>query len=257
VPLHRRLQALIRLVARRTLHDFFDARGPDLAAGLAYSSLLTIIPLIAAITVLTTTLFGDPGTGIYRLIRALVPGASTSIVHDIQETAATARAVSGWGTFLFLGTSLRLFCVREGAANALWGTTIRRPLLWRLGTALVGILLGPVIAGVATSTLLATGAPFGEFRWTGFLLTASVLTLLYRFIPNARVRWSAALVSGLLAGAAMNAVKTGFTRSFIALRSVSTIYGPISAVVIFVLALGLAWTILLFGFSLAHAVQFR
>src|SRR5512140_1429966 len=119
MPLHRRIQALIRLVVRRTLHGFFDARGPDLAAGLAYSSLLTIVPLTAAITVLTTTLFGDPGTGVYRLIRVLVPGASSSIVHDIQQTAATARTVSGWGAFFFLGAALRLFFVFEGSANAL------------------------------------------------------------------------------------------------------------------------------------------
>lgn len=253
----RRHLLVARLVARRALQDYFAVRGPDLAGALAYDSLLTIVPLTAAITVLTSTLFGDAGTGFYRLVSALVPGASAGIVKEIEGVAATARAVSGWGAFLFLGASLRLFFVLEGAANALWGTSIRRSLLSRTWTALVGVVLGPVVAGVLASTLLASGGSFAEFRFTGLALTALLLTLMYRFVPSARVRWDAAIASGFVVGAAVNAVKVVFTRGFIALRGVSKIYGPISAGVIFVLAIGLAWTLLLLGFSLAHAIQFR
>ena len=54
----------LRVVGLGTVRRFWDARGLDLAASLAYSSLLTLVPLIASVTVLTSTFFGLSGVGI-------------------------------------------------------------------------------------------------------------------------------------------------------------------------------------------------
>lgn len=234
-----------------------DVRGYDLASSLAYASLISVVPLIACVTVLGATVFGDPGSGLYRLIRLIVPGLTRELIADIQQLATQARAVSGWASFFFLFTSLRMYFLLESAANALWGTTMRRRPLKRLGVALVVVVLGPVAAGLATSLLLQTGAPLSEFRFSGLLLTCAFLTLLYWIVPVAHVRWGPALAAGFLVGTGVAFLKYELTRGVAALSGISRIYGSISAVVILVLALGIVWTILLLGISFMHALQFR
>src|SRR5450756_3006378 len=82
---------LARAVLVGTARRFLDARGFDLAASLAYSALLTLVPLVACVTVLTSAFFGQSGTGLYRLLRFL-PGAGRDFVMDLQ--AFSVKAVS-------------------------------------------------------------------------------------------------------------------------------------------------------------------
>jgi len=82
---------LSRAVLRGAVRRFLDARGFDLAASLAYASLLTIVPLMAAVTFLTSTVFGTTGAGLYRVIRWVVPGAGRDVLDAIQAFAHKAR----------------------------------------------------------------------------------------------------------------------------------------------------------------------
>src|SRR5512141_2636686 len=162
---------LARAVLVGTVRRFLDARGFDLAASLAYSALLTLVPLVACVTVLTSTFFGESGTGLYRLLRVL-PGAGREFLTDLQAFSVKATSVSGTATLFFLATSLRTFFLIEGTVQALWGSTGNpRRRVRRLGMAISVMILGPVATGVLTSFLLASGAPFGDFRFLGSLLS--------------------------------------------------------------------------------------
>src|SRR5664280_2778118 len=76
-------ERIARAILVGTARRFLDARGFDLAASLAYSALLTLVPLVACVTILTSTFFGQSGTGLYRLLRFL-PGAGRDFVTDLQ-----------------------------------------------------------------------------------------------------------------------------------------------------------------------------
>jgi YihY family inner membrane protein len=251
------LWGFTRVVAARTVRGYLDVRGYDLAASLAYASLISFVPLVACVTVLSSTLFSDPGNGILRLIRLVVPGLTRELVADIQQLATQARAVSGWAAFFFLFTSLRMYFLLESAANALWGTTMQRRPLKRLGVAIGFVVLGPVAAGLGTSLLIESGAKLSEFHFSGLIVTCAILTLLYWAIPVAHVRWGPASAAGILVGTAIAFIKYELTKGVAALSGISRVYGSISAVVILVLALGVVWTLLLAGVSFAHALQFR
>src|SRR5450830_1808230 len=170
---------LARAVLVGTVRRFLDARGFDLAASLAYSALLTLLP---------SAFFGESGTGLYRLLRFL-PGSGRDFVTDLQAFSVKATSVSGTATFFFLATSLNTFFQAESAVQALWGSTLtpRRPLR-RLGTALSVMILGPIALGVLTSILLESGAPLGDFRPLGSLMSFGLLTYLYRKLPGSYVR---------------------------------------------------------------------
>ena len=248
---------LARAVIVGTARRFLDARGFDLAASLAYSALLTIVPLVACVTLLTSAFFGESGTGLYRLLRFL-PGAGRDFVTSLQAFGAKATSVSGTATLFFLLTSLRTFFLVEGTVQALWGSTLtpRRPLR-RLGMALSVMIFGPIALGVLTSILLESGAPLGDFRPFGSLLSFGLLVYLYRTLPGSYVRWVPATIAAFFVSAALTLLRIGFARGVAHLTDLNQTYGPLSAIVIFVVAIGMMTTLFLGGVSFAHAIQFR
>ena len=150
-----------------------------------------------------------------------------------------------------------MFFVVEGAVNAVWGTTQVRPLLKRVGLALAVIILGPIGAGILMSLLLETGTAVTEIRFSGAILAATAFGLLYRAVPRSHVRWGPAFAAGAFAGVGIVVLRWVFARGVIALQNINKVYGSISFAVIFFLAVGFAWILILFGVSLAHAIQFR
>ncbi|MGZ6970633.1 MAG: YhjD/YihY/BrkB family envelope integrity protein [Thermoanaerobaculia bacterium] len=248
---------LARAVVVGTARRFLDARGFDLAASLAYSALLTLVPLVASVTLLTSAFFGRSGTGLYRLLRFL-PGAGRDFVTDLQTFSLKAASVSGTAALFFLLTSLRTFFLVEGAAQALWGATgTPRAPLRRLGMALSVMILGPIALGVLTSVFLESGAPLGDTRFLGSLLSFGLLVYLYRKLPGSYVRWVPATIAAFLVSAALTLLRVGFARGVAHLTALNQTYGSLSAIVIFVVAIGMMTTLCLGGVSLAHAIQYR
>lgn len=240
------------------MKSFLDGRGAALAAGLAYSSLLSFIPLVVAVTVLTSTFFGEAGgRGFYRLLRFFVPGTSREVLRGVEALVDEAQAASWIATALLALTSLRVYFDVEGAANHLWGTLRPRPVRQRLSLAVLVVVFGPVALGVVTSLLLESGLPLTQVHVRGLIASIAALTLIYKVVPSAQVRWGAAAAAGFVAGAGLTALRQAFTLGFVTLTGVEKLYGTISAIAVFVIVTGFAWTILLFGFSFAHAVQFR
>ena len=228
-----------------------------LAAGLAYSSLLSFIPLVIAVTVLTSTFFGERGTGFFRLLRFFVPGTSREVLRGVEALVDEAQVASWVATALLVLTSLRVYFDVEGAANHLWGTLRPRRVSQRFALAVLVVVFGPVALGVATSFLLEAGVPLTQLHVRGLFASIVALTLIYKVVPSSQVRWGAAAAAGVLAGAGLTGLRQVFTLGFVAAAGAAKVYGTISAVAVFVTATGFAWTILLFGFSFAHAVQFR
>ena len=239
------------------MRTFVEARGVVLSAGLAYSSLLSFIPLVVSVTVLTSTFFGESGTGFMRLVRFFLPGSSRELMRSVSTVVDDAQAFSWVATALLVLTSLRVYFDVESAANLLWGTLRPRRPRQRLLLAVLVVLLGPVALGVVTSILLERGAPMTQVHLRGLGASIGALVLIYKVVPAAQVRWGAAAVAGVVAGAGLTALRQVFTAGVVAFGSVEKLYGTLSAIVLFVTAAGFAWTILLFGFSFAHAVQFR
>ena len=252
-----RALALSWVVLKRSVRSFLDARGAVLAAGLAYSSLLSFIPLVVAVTVLISTFFGESGTGFLRLLRLFVPGGSRELMSSISTVVEDAQTISWVATALLVATSVRVYFDVESAANLLWGTLRPRRVRQRLGLAVLVVVIGPVALGVAVSLLLERGVLLSELQLRGLLPSILVLVLVYKAVPSAQVRWSAAAAAGVVAGTGLTVLREVFTAGVVFFAGVEKLYGTLSAIVIFVIATGFAWTILLFGFAFAHAVQFR
>ena len=106
------------------MKSFLDGRGVGLAAGLAYSSLLSFIPLVVAVTILTSTFFGERGTGFFRLLRFFVPGTSREVLRGVEALVDEAQVASWVATARLVLTSLRVyFDVGEPASRKIEAMT--------------------------------------------------------------------------------------------------------------------------------------
>lgn len=119
------------------------------------------------------------------------------------------------------------------------------------------MVLGPIAIGILTSLLLESGASFSGFRPLGSFLTLALLVFLYRTLPGAAVRWGPAVVAAFFGAATITVLRIVITRGVTRLAGAGAVYGPLTAAIVFVVAVGFAFVLFLLGISLAHAIQFR
>ena len=100
-------------------------------------------------------------------------------------------------------------------------------------------------------------APILKFliRLIPFALTWFMFTGLYIYMPNTKVKFKHALISGVLAGTAHQAFQFLYISGQLWVSRYNAIYGSFAALPLFLLWLQISWTICLFGAELTYAGQ--
>lgn len=88
-----------------------------------------------------------------------------------------------------------------------------------------------------------------------FVLTWMMFTGLYIFMPNTKVKFKNALISGVIAGTAYQFFQYLYINGQIWVSNYNAIYGSFAALPLLLLWLQLSWTICLFGVELTYAGQ--
>lgn len=240
---------------------FRQERLSQVAAALSFSTLLTLVPLVALVLVAASSL---PGFQILvdqldnLLMQTLLPGKpGGAVAAQVFLMASKARQLT-WPWVLVLGGMVFLLLhMLEAALNQIWGVKEGRPWLRRLPLYLLGMLGVPLLMGGLTSLVafllkLALGwseglAPLQAsfLKWGNFGLLAAFFALFYFAMPHARVsRWAAAWGGGLVS-LALAGMQQGFVWYLTRVSFYSKVYGTLSALPIFLLWLYLAWIIVL------------
>jgi len=81
-------------------------------------------------------------------------------------------------------------------------------------------------------------------------LMSLMFIILYVYMPNTKVRFSSAIVPGILAGIAMQVLQLAYIHSQIWVTGYNAIYGSFAALPLFMLWIQISWTICLFGAQL-------
>ncbi len=178
------------------------------------------------------------------------------------------------GTFGIIGlllAAVSVFSNIEQSMNAIWHVAATRPWGRRLMDYLALMLLLPFSLNItlAVSTALQSktlrhhleswlplsGMAVFLFNLLPLLLLVSTFSLLYRFLPNARVKASAALAGGAFGGLVWLIVQIIYLKLQIGVAGYNTIYGSFATVPLFLVWLQLCWIIFLAGAEMAFAVQ--
>lgn len=261
-----RARAVLAFAARRAN----QARLTQVAGSLTFSTVLSLVPLLAVALALYTAFpqFGDLRESLERsVLRGLLPDPfASTILRYLSEFSAKASRVGVVGLVFFAVTAVTMVMTVDHALNDIWLVRARRSLVQRILVYWALITAGPVlIAASLTLTSMVTTTSLGllhplppEIRpalsAARILLGCFVFTTLYVIVPNRRVDWRDALIGGLVAGVLGDLLSHSFA-SYISHGSVLTVYGAFAVLPIFLLWIYFSWLTVLFGAAIAATVS--
>lgn len=269
----RWLQRLCRVV----LYVTRDVVKGDLqlnAMSLSYTTLLSLVPLLA-VSFSVLKAFGSD-----RVIEPFLHAILEPLGNSAPElTARILEFVSNIkvGVLGAVGIAMLFYIVIalmqkiERVFNGIWRVHQLRDLSTRLFMYLSVLMVGPVFVLAAmglTATLLSNSLThellhitpirgvFSVVTWfVPVLMWIGVFTFIYTFIPNTRVRPTAALAGGVVAAITWNGIGLAFGSLIASSTQYTAIYSAFASLVLFMVWLQVAWMIVLLGASVSHAWQ--
>ncbi len=273
------------------LREFVRNRCQVRAAGLAYTTLLALIPLLAVSLAVASLIFDvkkpenhaklskgledmvnyvAPALGLEdsdgKAQRVKVAGDILTFVGNIDFGAIGVTAAAG---LIFVAISLLRSI--ESAFNDIWGVSEGRGWFQSVVLYWAAISLGPILFIIVKSLgyvqVLGSASEWfqrGLGHW--LLLLSSFIPLilltimfasLYRLVPNTRVHWSAAWGGGAVAAGLWWLNNQGATLYNSNVVANSKIYGSLGILPLFLAGLYLSWLILLLGAQTAYVFQHR
>jgi membrane protein len=158
----------------------------------------------------------------------------------------------------------------ERVFNNVWRVKKSRNIFKRLSYVLAMILISPFVvmvffAGsfVYSHALEYIGIDLETFStvktisaWLLFSATAVfTFSAMYKFIPNAVVKYGSALRAAIPAGVAFAIVQYMYLETQVLVTRLSAVYGAFAAVPLFMVWINIGWFIILIGAELSYAFQ--
>jgi membrane protein len=252
-------------LARHVWSHFREDRCFEEAASLGYTSLLSMVPLLAVVFGIVSAfpVFNDWSNALQSFIfDNFLPDTGEQIVPHINTFLDSVSSLTLPGTLMLFVTALLLMVRIEVAFNRIWRVDRNRSLTNRIVMYWAVLTLGPLLiaAAIALSaqrifgaTGIAGGLPPGLQTLGIFLLSWLVFTLFFVLVPNRRVRFRDALIGAFLSTVLFSLAKIGFV-AYVSNANYKVIYGALATVPIFLFWLYLVWIVVLLGASLAASL---
>lgn len=235
------------------------------ASGLAYTTLLAIVPLVAVFFSVFSTFeqFGQYKETVQKWIFSqIVPARTDEISRYIEQFTSNTSALGLFSTAILFVTAILLFDSIEQNFNALWHVEKSRGFTSRFMTFTSVLLWAPILIALSfyitikIRSYLAANFIGGLIDHSLFLLpwVVSVLAffLLLKVVPALRVKWRSAMLGGLLGGAVWEVAKWGFTQTVAGSIQYNAIYGSLAVIPIFLVWLYLTWIIVLVAVEVSY-----
>jgi len=244
------------------------------AMGLVYTTLLSLVPLLAlSFSVLKAF-------GVYNQIDGLLLGFLAPLGAKSAEIARwiikfienlNVGVLSSIGLALLVYTVVSLIQKVEESFNFIWHVTQLRSFARRFSGYLSVLLIGPVLVFAAigiTSGIMSTtpaqqllameplgGLAYAASKTLPFIMVIGVFTFIYAYGPNTKVSRGAALVGGAVAGALWQGAGWIFAEVAAKSTQYAAIYSSFAILLTFLIWVYLNWLILLLGSSIAFYHQ--
>lgn len=236
-------------------------RLPQVAGSLAFTTLLSSVPLLAASFALLREfpVFKNLRVALQELLlRRLLPAdIAQTVLKYLNQFAYNAKGLNWTGSLILLGTAVAMLLTVENALNQMWKVRRNRPLHKRVGLYLLMLAIGPPVLGLslwASSYLLAASAgligPLPRalafvFDLGPLLLGVAAMSGLFYFVPNAPVRLRDAIAGGVIASVAFELGKRGFAMYLVKVPTYKTLYGAFAVLPMFLLWVYFSWLVAL------------
>jgi membrane protein len=266
------LRNRLALLGRFLIHvgrRFVDDNCFNLAASLAYTTLLALVPLVTiALTVISAfPVFREFTQGLDDFFgkHMLPPTVAKAVTGYIDQFTRSAGRLTAVGVVFLAVTAIMLMTTIERAFNAIWRVRRPRPLVLRvlmywgvltLGPLLIGLSLTVTSYAVSASLGLAGQIPGGGTALVTIapvVLTAVAFTLVYYVVPNRPMELKHAVIGGLAATVMFEAMKRGFALYLANFPTYTLVYGAFAVIPVFLIWIYASWVVALLGAVIAAA----
>lgn len=264
---------LLRVILRSFV-DFYRDDGITNAAAISYFSVMAIIPFCLLIITIFGYLLGhDEGLLIFftERISHFFPRITHDIVGELKKII-TYRGIGRLTLLIYIILSYQLFSSMESAVNVIFKTRIRRHFLISLliSISIISLVSMLIVLSFAASTAISMLDLFKDYfpglkigiissfliRYViPFILLFLTMIVLYILLPKAKVKIKPVVSGALFASAMFEIAKHIFTIYVVRVAKLGTIYGPISAFVIFLLWVFYSSSIFLIGAEIVHKLN--
>lgn len=255
----------VRRLAAHVWRHFGEDRLFDEAASLSYTSLLSMVPLLAVVFGVASIfpVFQEWSEQMKSFVfNNFVPSSGDQIQSYLTGFLDSVGKLTLTGTLVLILTALLLMVRIERAFNLIWRVPTSRSLGNRVIMYWAILTLWPLALGAAIALsaqpvfdqLVEGASTHSNWRMLGtFSLSWLAFTLMFLLVPNRRVNPTHAMVGGLLSAGLFALAKKAFV-AFVANASFNVIYGALATIPIFLFWLYLVWIVVLLGASLAASL---
>lgn len=239
-----------------------DQQALQIAASLAYTTLLSLVPLVTIMFALPDMFPGSASIGEKMqefVFNNLVPEVGSTVRGYLGEFSAKASQLTLTGLTILIIIALMLMQTIDNALNRIWHVQRQRDPAARFLIYWAMITLGPMLVGaglVSTTYLLSLplltnveSLPALQTRLLSllpFLTTTTAFTLLYVLVPHCHVRLRHGIGGGLVAAVLFELAKIGFGY-YVRSAGTEEIYGALAVLPMFLVWIYASWVIVLFG----------
>ncbi|WP_353433314.1 YhjD/YihY/BrkB family envelope integrity protein [Polynucleobacter sp. MWH-UH23A] len=242
-----------------------DQKLNQIAASLAYTTILSLVPMITIATILIGYLprvIQVKNAFKTWLLDTYMPGGiNQQVFIYLDQFSAQARGLTLLGIAGLFVTAIMTLSVIERAFNQIFKVHRSRPLLKKVLIYSAATFLGPILLGAG---IYLSGALFSATEgWTealsiGFSLVATiapiilavlVFAVVYKVLPYSQILWKDAISGALFAAISFELMKFGFAIFLTHTAFYKTVYGAFA-----IFPLALLWIYLTWWITLAGAV---
>jgi len=271
VFLFRQLRIIV-LAAKGFANDKVQLR----ASALTFYSLLSVVPLAAIAFAIAK------GFGLDQNLEQLIYSkfqAHQEVLKWLLQNARNAIEetrggyIAGVGMIILFWSAMSLLNRIESSFNYIWQIRSSRPWYRKFTDYLTIMLIAPVILILSGSITVFINTTLTEYistapileklkpliglliKFTPYLLSWITLTVLFIIMPNAKVKFVPALISGIIAGSILQVIQWLYIDLQFGITKLSAIYGSFAAIPLFILWLQSSWLVVLLGAELSFANQ--
>ena len=246
--------------------DLFDDRLGYYASSLSWSTLFSIIPILAILLAVFTSLpvFDSLYAQVHDMIfDNLLPTHSKEIMTYIDGFVANSGKLGMVGISYVLIAAVMFFKSYDYVVNDIFETEKRT--LWEALKTYTGlVIIVPVMFGASFyfSSIMQhylNKSDFTSFislyHFLPFLLTWCVFFITYKISAHKKISKRAAALSSFIASLIWYLAKNGFIFYVTSNKTYASVYGSISTLLFFFLWIYISWAIFLHGLRLCYLLD--
>lgn len=244
------------------INRIFEDRMTMMAGSLAYTSLLSLVPLITVIFYLLSAfpMFGEVKEQFETFVFAnLVPTAGDMIQGYLEKFVSNSNKMTAIGVCGLMVTAILVIDSINSALNHIFRAKRKRPLFYSIAIYWTLLSFAPILIGISivVSSYLFSLSIFESTTITihfkkllmflPYLLSCLAFWALYCLVPTESVNAIDASIGAISAAVLFELSKKIFSFYIAAFPTYQLIYGVLAAIPILFVWVYFAWCITLFG----------